>query len=91
MRKYRLQNPTTPEDLEMKFSGMDGAVLEFGENILVAGFYWNGPNESRYFAAVYEYLDDGDFDSESMIGIKAVTDVEFEDDGHAIQWAMQNA
>ena len=29
MKKYRLPNPTTTEDLEMRFSGMDGKVLNF--------------------------------------------------------------
>ena len=27
MKKYRLPNPTTTEDLEMRFSGMDGKTL----------------------------------------------------------------
>lgn len=89
MKKYRLQNPSTPEDLEMRFSGMDGKVLNFGDRVLVAGYFWNGPGEPSYFAATYEYLDDADHDCESAIGIRAVSEVEFEDDGHAIAWAMQ--
>ena len=44
MKKYRLPNPTTTEDLEMH---------------------------------------------EGMIGLKAASEIEFEDDGHAIAWAMQ--
>ena len=31
MKKYRLPNPTTTEDLEMRFSGMDGKNAEFLE------------------------------------------------------------
>ena len=42
MRKFRLANPTTGEDLEMRFSGMDGKVLTFGDRVLVAGYYYNG-------------------------------------------------
>ena len=89
MKKYRLANPSTPEDLEMRFSGMDGKVLNFGETVLVAGYYWNGPGKPSWFAAAYEYLEGGDHDCESTVGLKAVSGVEFEDDGHAIAWAMQ--
>ena len=39
MKKYRLPNPTTTEDLEMRFSGMDGKVLNFGDKVLLAGYY----------------------------------------------------
>ena len=58
MRKYRLPNPSTPEDLEMLFSGMDGKILTFGDRILLAGHYYNGIGKPCYFGAVYEYLDD---------------------------------
>lgn len=87
MKTYRLPNPTTPEDLEMRFS----KTLNFGETVLMAGYYYNGPGEPSYFAAVYEYLEDGDHDCESTIGLKEVSEVEFEDDGHAIAWAIKNA
>ena len=89
MRKYRLQNPTTPEDLEMRFSGMDGKVLSFGDRILVAGHYYSGKGQPSYYGAVYEYLDDDDHSCEAAIGLREVSDVEFLDDGHAIAWAMQ--
>ena len=85
MKRFRLPNPSTPEDLEMKFS----KVLNFGDRVLLAGYYYNGMNEPSWFAATYEYLEDGDHDCESTIGIRAVSGVEFEDDGHAIAWAMQ--
>ncbi len=88
MRKYRLPNPTTSEDLEMRFSGMDGKVLNFGDKVLLAGHYYNGRNKPCYFGAVYEHLDN-DLSCEGAIGLAAVSEVEFEDDGHAIAWAMQ--
>ena len=53
MRTYRLPNPTTPEDLECRWS----KVLNFGDKVLLAG--------------------------------AAASEVAFEDDGHAIAWAMQ--
>lgn len=90
MRKYRLPNPTTSEDLEMLFSGMDGKVLNFGDKVLLAGYYYNGQNKPCYFGAVYEYLDDEEkHDCESTIGLAAASGIQFEDDGHAIAWAMQ--
>ena len=33
MRTYRLQSPTTPEDLESRFSGMDGKMLTFSDKV----------------------------------------------------------
>ncbi|MBR0456179.1 MAG: hypothetical protein IJJ01_05865 [Firmicutes bacterium] len=89
MKTYRLPNPSTPEDLEMRFSGMDGKILNFGETVLLAGYYYNGPGKPAYFAATYEYIEDGVHDCESTIGLKTVSEVEFTDDGHAIAWAMQ--
>ena len=88
MKKYRLPNPTTTEDLEMRFSGMDGKVLNFGDKVLLAGYYYNGRNKPSYFGAAYEFLTD-DHTCEGMIGLRAASEIEFEDDGHAIAWAMQ--
>ena len=87
MKKYRLPNPTTSEDLEMRFSGMDGKVLNFGDRVLLAGYYWNGKGQPSYFAAVYEHLDD-DLSCEGTIGLRSVSEVAYTDDGHAIAWAL---
>ena len=87
MRKYRLPNPSTPEDLEMRFSGMDGKILTFGDRILLAGHYYNGVGKPCYYGAVYEFLDD-DHTCEGTIGLREVSEVEHSDDGHAIAWAM---
>lgn len=38
MRTYRLPNPTTPEDLECRWS----KVLNFGDKVILAGHYYNG-------------------------------------------------
>lgn len=84
MRKYRLPNPTTPEDLECRWS----KLLTYGDKIIIAGHYWNGSGKPCYFGAVYEHLD-GDLSCEGTIGLAAVSNVEFFDDGHAIAWAMQ--
>ena len=77
MKTYRLPNPTTPEDLECRWS----KVLNFGDKVLLAGHYYNGKNN-------YEHLDD-DMSCEGTIGLRAVSNTEFEDDGHAMAWAMK--
>lgn len=86
-RTYRLPNPTTIEDLEMWFNGMDGKTLTFGDTVLVAGYYYNGVNKPSFYGATYEFLTD-DHSCEGTIGLRAASEVEFEDDGHAIAWAM---
>ncbi len=83
MRKYRLPNPTALEDLECRWS----KVLNFGDKVLLAGYYYTGQNKPCYFGAVYEFLTD-DHSCEGTIGLCTVSEVEFEDDGHAIAWAM---
>ena len=98
MRTYRLPNPTTPEDLECRWSKVLNfgdkvllagyKVLNFGDKVLLAGYYYNGKNKPCYFGAVYEHLDD-DLSCEGTIGLAAASEVAFEDDGHAIAWAMQ--
>ena len=84
MRTYRLPNPTTPEDLECRWS----KLLTFGDKVIIAGHYYNGKGKPCYYGASYEFLTD-DHTCEGAIGLRAASEVEFEDDGHAILWAMQ--
>lgn len=84
MRKYRLPNHTTPEELGCRWS----KILTFGEKVLLAGYYYNGNNKPCYFGAAYKFLT-GDHTCEGAIGLETVSEDEFEDDGHAIAWAMQ--
>ena len=85
-KKYKLPNPSTVEDLECRF----GKVLTFGDMVLLAGHFYNGRNQPCWFGAVYEFLDDKkDRDCESFIGLYEASEIEFEDDGHAIEWAMK--
>ena len=83
---YRLPNPTTPEDLETRWS----KVLTFGDKVIMAGHYYNGKGKPCYFGAVYERLDD-DMSCEGTIGLKAARGIDFFDDGNAIAWAIENA
>ncbi len=86
MRKYRLPNPTTKEDLESRWT----KVLNFGDKVLMTGYYYNGVDKPCYFGATYEYLSDNRT-CEGILGLAEVSEVEFEDDGHAIAWAMSKA
>ena len=83
MRTYRLPNPTTQEDLECRWS----KVLNFGDKILLAGYYYHGKGKPCYYGAVYEHLDD-DLSCEGTIGLRAVSEVAFSDNGSAIAWAL---
>ena len=87
IKKFRLQTTTTPEDLEMRFSGMEGKILTYSERVLVAGYYWNGSGNPSYFGAVYKFLGN-DHSCEGEIGLRVVSDVEHIDEGHAIEWAL---
>ena len=87
MRTYRLPNPSTPEDLESRFSGMDGKMLTFADKIVITGHYYNGPGKPCYYGAVYEWLGE-DHSCEGAVGLRAVSDVEFEHDGDAVVWGI---
>ena len=80
---YRLPNTTTPEELECRWS----KLLTFGNKVVIAGYFFNGRNKPCYFGAVYEFLGD-DHTCEGPIRLSAASGVEFEDDGHAIAWAI---
>lgn len=54
MKKYRLPNPTCSEDLEMRWD----KVLTFGDKVVMAGGYYNGPGKPCWFGATYEFLTD---------------------------------
>lgn len=83
MRTYRLPNPTTPEDLACRWS----KVLNYGDRVLLAGYFYNGAGKPGYFGAVYEFLTE-DTSCEGTIGLREVSEVEFYDDGHAMAWGM---
>lgn len=84
MLVYRLPHHTTQEELECRWS----KVLNFGARVLVAGYHYNGQNNPCYYGAVYEHLDN-DLSCESLIALRAVSEVEFVDDGSAMAWAMK--
>ena len=83
-RTYHLPNPSTKEDLECRWN----KVLDFDDKVLVAGYYYQH-RKPCWYGAVYEHLDE-DLSCEGAVGLRAASDVEFEDEGHAIAWAMQH-
>lgn len=80
---YRLPMATTSEDLGCSWS----TVIDFGNKVLVAGYYYSGPKANAYYAAIYEHTT-ADKTCEGEIKLTAVSDEHFEDAGHALQWAM---
>ncbi|PRT78170.1 hypothetical protein C6A25_00725 [Streptococcus anginosus] len=81
-REYRIPTQATPEDLETRW----GKVITFGDRVILVGHYYHADGNC-YFTAVYEFLDD-DHTYEGFIGLRKVSDKRFEDDGHAIEWAL---
>ena len=71
----------------MRFSGMDGKTLVYGDRVLLAGHHWMGRGRPSWFGAVYEFLTD-DHSCEGVVGLRAVSEVRFQDEGHAVEWAL---
>ena len=86
MRIYRLPGLTTPEDLECIWS----KVLNFGDRVVLAGRHYNGKNMPEYYGAVYKHLDDN-LSCEGKISLMNASEAIFEDDGHAIEWAIAHS
>ena len=84
MRTYRLPETSTPEDLGCGWT----CTLNFGDKVLLAGYYYSGIGQNSYYGAVYEYTTQ-DHTCEGQIRLTKVSDEMFADNGHAIAWAMQ--
>ena len=80
---YRLPMISTPENLGMNWS----KILTFGNKVLVAGYYFNGRHENNYYSAIFEFTTQ-DHTCEGEITLTSISDEFFEDDGHAIAWAI---
>lgn len=84
-KTFRLSECTTREHLECNWS----VVLQFGDKILLAGYYYMGINQPCWFGAVYKFSTD-DHSCESSIVLCGISQSFFEDEGHAIAWAMKS-
>ena len=82
-RSFRLPETTTPENLACDWR----TVLNFGNKVLLAGYYYNGRGQNSYFGAVYTHTD-GDLSCEGEIRLTAVSEDFFPDNGSAIAWAL---
>lgn len=82
--KFRLPGKATQEELECNWS----KVIRFNDSIIVAGYYFMGHGKPSYFAAIYDCTEE-DFTCESVLECAWVSDVQFEDDGHAILAAIE--
>lgn len=84
---YRLPNTTTMENLAMKVSAGEGAVLKMGDRVLVTDHGWKG-----FIAGVYEFIETPEETGygciERRLNLIAMSEEIFEDSGHAIAWAM---
>lgn len=85
---YRLQKITTPEVLETRLMNDGGAILTFGDRILVAGYFYD-PNGRSYYGATYRFTT-ADHTCEGRVELVSISEDTFEDNGHAIAWAMAN-
>lgn len=83
---YRLPQTTTPENLEMRLMHNGGTLLTFGDRILVAGYFYD-PSGRCYYGAIYRFTT-ADYSCEGEVELVSISEDTFEDNGHAIAWAM---
>lgn len=83
-KDYRLPETATMETLEMNWS----CILQFGNKVLLAGHYFS-KGRDYWYGAVYGFTT-RDHTCEGEIRLTAVSDELFDDNGHAIEWAMKN-
>ena len=85
--RYRLPNVTTMEKLSMLVSAGEGAVLKYGDKVLVTNHAWGG-----FIAGVYEFIETPDEidggECECRLNLIAFSEELFIDGGHAIAWAI---
>ena len=84
---YNLKEITTTEELQMRMSG-GGAVINFGDRILIAGYTYNR-NGNCYYGAIYRFTT-ADHSIEGEVKLESISEETFADNGHAIAWAMNN-
>ena len=83
---FILPNMTSMERLAGRITAGEGAVLKFGDHVLVTDRVWGG-----FMAGVYEFLEtpeEADCDEyECRLNLIAMSEDTFADGGHAIMWA----
>ena len=83
--RYRLPETTTPENLACNWS----TVLNFGNHVLLAGYYYAGLNKNSYFGAIFTFTT-ADRTCEGEIRLEAISSEMYPDNGSAIAWCIGN-
>ena len=80
---------TTIEKLQCKVSASNGVVLQFGDKVFVSDYVFPG----GFKAEIYEYVETPEetgLDAiECRLNLYGKADQRFEDNGHAIEWCIQ--
>lgn len=86
----KFEKVTTIEGLQSACSCTYGAVVKYGEYVLVADCDYRG----GFVAAVYEFVegeDEGFSDIERRLSLISESEERFADGGHALEWCMLDA
>ena len=83
---FHLLTIATQERLEERFH----VVVKFGDRVILAGHYYTGEHSPSWYSAVYRFTGPGR-SCEDTIALWRISDQFFEDEGHALQWAMKNS
>lgn len=84
-KEYRLQEISTPEQLEM-----DGfKTIAYGTETICIGYFYS-PDGKSYYAATYEFADKKKTSCEDKCELKWVSTERYKDEGHALKAEMQN-
>lgn len=90
-QELHLEWRETPERLISKAMHEGCSIMRYGQHYLMTGWndleYWR-PEEERWYAAVYEQLDDEEMGPETDLALVEISPEFFQDEGHAIEWAI---
>lgn len=80
---------TTMENLWSSGCAEQGAVLKYGDKVLVTGLTWKG-----FEAAVYEFIEDEEETGlsyiECRLNLRTANPKPFDDGGDAMKWCFEN-
>ena len=80
---------TTIEKLQLNISASYGAVVQYGDKVLVTDISWKG----GFTAEIYEFIefpeDTGLGDIECRLVPWAEAEETFKDNGHALKWCFE--
>lgn len=87
---YRLPRKTTMERLEMYMGSGYGAIIKYGDKVIVTDVSYRG----AFIAAIYKFdrkaESTGSSYIENGITFLKASEKTFEDGGHAVEWALKN-